>query len=930
MIEFLRSVVKNYSNEDRLKCLFVFPNRRSEVFFQRYLSEELRAEGQKAAFIPQMTTISDLFSDLYEEGTLSDKIDLLLELYEVYAANYKGERVDTIDEFIFWGDVILNDFNDVDKYKADPEQIFTNISDLKDLEGDYSFLSPEQRTALEKLIGSLKIKNGEKKYHKEFLKIWNILLPVYKGFNKVLKEKRMAYEGMVFRSIADRLQKESALGMIQEVYPDTEKVVFVGLNALTECEKDLLTALDKQQAAEFWWDYPQGGEEWLNDPFNKSSFFLKDNVEKYQNKYDEKIVTQPKINVVTVASDIAQAKLLPNIIEHLGEDFNPERTVVVLPDEGLLNPVLTSIPDSVETVNITMGYPLTNTQAFTLIQDICSLFDVKKSGYFYHRPVWNILCSSLFADTLSQEDAARVTAVKKDARTYIKAAELDFCDIFHLPCSTDIDAVCVYLRDIVDDIARKTSFQRERQALFEIYKCINKLRSKNLNLKFSTFRSLLLSLISTISLPFKGEPVEGLQIMGPLEIRALDFDNVIILSSMEGVFPRKSVSNSFIPYIIRKAFNLPTYEYQDAVWAYYFYRMIRRAKNVWMVYDNVPSGLLSGEPSRYILQLQYGYGADIRFWNASAEAGVRYEHNEIDKHSLSPDEAKRLNEMVFSASALQDYLQCPLMFYFKHILKVGEKNEVEEDPQANQIGNVVHNTMESLYRGKDCMSKTYLESLLKDFDKVKKVAATIFKEEFRVEDISGKHILAFHTIQIYLRKILEEDKRLLEEKGKEEFRIIGLELKLSATLQEKYKLKGFIDRLDSFEDDSVRVVDYKTGKFEEEEIAPKEDTATKLFEGAKNTNWPKIALQIWIYDYLLKNSREHYNGECIFNAVYSPRKIAQDKKCTEAPLIPEFYDECVKRTVSLIEEIRNLDLKFSPEVGCKACGYCPYISLCKK
>lgn len=944
MIEFLRQVTQHYFNEDFSKLLFVFPNRRSEVFFRKYLSEEVVSQKKKALFAPFMTTISELFTSLYsEKGRLADKITLLLELYEVYAQNYHGERLDTVDEFIFWGDVILNDFNDVDKYKADPSQIFTNISDLKGMEDDFSYLSPTQAQAMATLVGSLKGRGGEgKKYHKEFMNIWNVLLPVYKQFNKTLEDNGIAYEGMVFRSVSNSLKVSSAIDLVRKSFPGVEKVVFVGLNALTECEKDLLKALHDQGVAEFCWDYPKAQDKaWISDPLNKSSFFMKSNVERFPNAFTPQAEDNPKINVVSVASDVAQAKLLPYFIK---ESSSPEKTVVVLPDEGLLNPVLTSIPEDVPAVNITMGYPLTNTQAYTFVQDLCSLFDVRKSGYFYHRPVWNILSSSLYTDVLTKEQNDKVKDVKGQARTYIKKEDLEFSPVFDLPAKEDIQAVCRYLKTHVEFVARNSSFEREQQALFEILKCIAKLEEKKLKIEFSTFKSLLLSLIGVVSLPFKGEPVQGLQIMGPLEIRALDFENVVILSSMEGVFPRKSVSNSFIPYIIRSAFNLPTYEFQDAVWAYYFYRLIRRAKTVWMVYDNVADGLKSGEQSRYIMQLTHGYNADVHFFNAQSLAGVSYEYNEVDKTALSPEATANFNSYVFSASGLQSYLQCPLMFYYKHIERLYDKDEVDEDVQANQLGTVVHDTMETLYKDRDTISKDYINSLKKDQTIITATIIPHLKEQLRTDDIEGRSLIALQTARRYVNAILDEDLRQLGIHKTDEFRVLGLERPLTAKLGD-HEIKGFIDRIDSFEDGVVRVVDYKTGHYEAEDINPVtvppkknvQTTLEKLFTGVNGSTWPKIALQLWIYDYLILNSddakdiRKHFNGpEDLRNVIYCPYKLAS-KGCAEGLVNPEFYDGCLEKTTALLDEIKNPGVPFSSKKGAvKACDYCDFKSLCKK
>lgn len=933
---FLHQVVDHYFATAGT-TLFVFPNRRSQIFFKKYFGEKMLEENVGAS-IPQLTTISDLFRSLYaRQGSLADELTLLVELYDVYAKvkTSTGQVPEPLDDFLFWGGVILSDFGDIDKYLADPAQILRNIAEYKELAVDpKEFASQTQYDAICSLVSSLRGKDGSfsKEYHKTFIAIWDLLLPIYEAYNGALRDKGLAYEGMIFRYVAEHASESKE--ELKRLYPGVEKVVFVGLNALSKAELTFLRGLAREDGfAEFCWDFPTDSRcdsPLLSDPQNKASRFimkyLQPGADYLPQAFPVEYGALPEISVISTSTTVAQSKLIPDFLEGV-EGAIDEKTLVLLPDETQLQSVLTSIPtESVNVLNVTMGSPLNLSGSYALIISILRLFEGRRSGYFYHREIWDIFSSTIFKDA-HPEDYDRICAVKDKAQTYIPAKDLDFSPVFsNLPDRNSLDEVIEYLLSTVEFFASNMKGDNlEREAMYEIYRVVNYLKTHELHrrytdLRFDTFKRLLVKLLTSVSIPYHGEPLCGLQVMGPLEVRALDFDNIMILSSSEGVFPRKNVADSFIPYTLRKAFDLPTYEEQDAIWAYYFYRLISRARKVWMVYNSTADGLQSGEPSRYIMQLRYAYRDRIhlKFYNHDVISSVSAGYNEYTN--------ERPYSRSFSASSVQKYLSCPLAFYYRYIARISDDDEsVSEDVEGNQLGNVVHNTMEELYRPFTGRSIT-----VADIEKLDAgpVLEKHLRSELNIDVIEGKAFIALEQARQFVREILEEDKAYAP------FTILGLEKKVEADFY-GHSLSGTIDRLD-LKDDVVRIVDYKTGKYCSEDIQPKdEQTVRKAFDEPDSGSWPKISIQLFIYDYLWEAQGD---GKEYQNSIYCPYmlKAQRNNDNQDGPRVHTgkfsrvAYDEYAARLRSLLDEIVNPATIFRHRDGCKHCEYCKYETLCRK
>ena len=953
MIPFLNQVADHYYNIGEAdKCCFIFPNRRSLVFFTRHLCQAVKDSDvlSRPIVAPEMLTINDFFHKVGGMRSV-DRVRLLIELYDCYKeCNPKAE---TLDEFIFWGDVILSDFNDVDKYLVDPKQLFANISDLKKIQDTYTYLTDTQRKAIEAFVSHFSDLSGrltvdldseDPDVKGKFLMIWNILYDLYELFNTRLREKGMAYEGMVYRQLAQRLKTESVEDVFNDVWQGDVKFVFVGLNALNECEKMLLRKLRDAGRAEFCWDY---SGKIISDPKNRSSFFMAENVVEFPQAavWDRDGLTIPEINVVSVPSSTGQAKRLPDVLNGIGSRTVAGLTdcAIVLPDETLLSSVLNSIPDEVEDINVTMGLPMTGSILYSMMSDIAAiqLHTVNRKGkwYFYHKQVWDLFANDLFRKASDEKTLEIISKVKSDAAYYISQDVLSGTPLLDavfrpviadqkLQSASQIKDFAEYqkqvLTAVVSSVTEDVGMNLELEYAKEYYKCVNVLKEIDLEVLPVTYVRLLNQLLSAVSVPFRGEPLKGLQIMGPLETRALDFRNLVILSANEGVFPRRNVSSSFVPPELRKGFGLPTYEYQDAVWAYYFYRMISRAEKVWMFTDTRTEGLKSGEESRYIKQLEYHFNIPLNRYVVRFDKMKTAKVEDIVK---TLDDVRKIKETVLSATTVQNYLACPAKFYYGTVKELKAEEEVAESLDYGMFGTVYHETMRSLYAS-DRMTAKDIQSWLGREDEIKSKIKELIIDELNLMEVSGRNLVVTDVILKYVMKTLQRDLELLEKEGVDFFEILGREVKVSGEFKGQ-KFKGFIDRLDSFHPGQVRVVDYKTGKVLDDDEKINDDNALAIAEdifAEDIKERPKIALQFFIYDMLVQN-HPLARGKQLFNCVYSTARLFKEPPLN-VPRNEMFFNAVSERLENTLKEMYSLEVPFRRTNDEKVCEYCDFKMIC--
>ena len=976
MVKFLEQVAAHYySAGDIERRCFIFPNRRSMLFFRKYLGEAVAASREKKPLlVPEMLTVNEFFYKVAGVDTAT-KVNLLLELYEVYRS--LNPKAEPLDEFIFWGDVILADFNDVDKYLINPKGLFTNVADYRQIQDSFSYLTDDQREAIENFIkhfradGKLKVnlESDDPDVKSRFLMIWNLLLPIYEKFRERLSSLGMAYEGMVYRDMAEKVKAGSVSDLLSGRFLRSDSFVFVGLNALNECEKTVMKAMRNAGIAEFCWDYSSA---MIRDSRNKSSFFMTKNVIDFPQAFSfDPVTAVPRVNIISVPSSIGQAKQIPELIGV------PDDTAIVLPDETMLMPVLNSIPEEISDINVTMGYPMTASEFYGLMDEITNLqLHLRQKGQrwmYYHKQVRNILSSSILGLFMGEAGRELIRNIKTGAKLFIPQEDLfsetlgeeerQLIDTIFRPVVTDpkstdaaqIKAIQDYQKSIIDLIGPKlkdTYLARETEFARLYRSSIVNLSSRVLPVLPLTYVRMLQRLLSMVSVPYSGEPLKGLQIMGPLETRALDFDTVIILSCNEGVFPRKTVSSSFIPPELRKGFGLPTYEFQDSVWAYYFYRMIQRAGTVWLVYDSRTEGIKSGEESRYIKQLQYHFRVPVRRYVAKADVRSISDDLEFPKPA---DMAERLRKTTLSATALQNYLVCPAKFYYHSIERLKAEDEVAESLDAGMIGNVYHAVMQALYLGEkamepgfsmerkdvdaaikggalqplDMVTPEYIGQWMKRKADIREKIRALILDQLHTTDISGRNLVIEEVIFNYVVKTLETDKRILDDKHLPGFRILGLEKELSWTF-EGYRFSGYIDRLDSTGEGSVRIVDYKTGKVTDGDVAITDDNAKAVIEklyGDIDKDRPKIAFQLFIYDKFITSDKELSKFKDVENVIYPAARLFVGEPLS-APMNRKFCLGMEERLSEMLREIADTSIPLRRTSNRENCGYCDFKNIC--
>lgn len=943
------------------RLAFVFPNRRAGLFFQKYLSEI----SEKPLFSPSILTINDLFMQLSGKHP-ADKIQMLFRLYELY--KQRSGSSESFDEFIYWGEMLLNDFDDIDKYMVDARMLFRNVSDLKSLDDDFNYLSPEQVQAIRSFWSSFYPK-GDSPNQQHFLELWEILYDLYAGLRTSLAKDGCGYDGMIFREVVEQLEKEP-----MSDFP-FDQVVFVGLNALSVSEERLLLALQKKGVADFYWDYVGP---WVTDPDNKASFFLERNLRLFPSRMQLPATepVQAEIRVMGVPSAIGQAKQVYPILQALADeqqltDESALRTAIVLPDEHLLVPVLNAIPEAIQHINVTMGYPLAGTPVAALMEYILTLQKniryIDRVPVFYFRDVLPILNHQYVMAAAPEEVSQLVKDMTAGNRIYVHAADLnrhELLSILFTPVQNTeelsdflihvLEALNACLRnkrpnpDDEEKISNstQTTADIEQEFIFHYFATVNRMkevmREAKIEMRLDTYFRLLKRMTDLITIPFEGEPLSGLQVMGVLETRALDFDRLIILSMNEGIFPLKKAANSFIPYNLRRGFGLPTYEHQDSVWAYHFYRLIRRAKQVTLLYDTRTTGLQTGEVSRFVHQLRYHYQYPL------IDELVVYDVASSAVPPISVQKTaeveKLLSDFLFggpralSASAINTYLDCPLKFYFSVLEQIQEEDEITETVERDVFGSILHKVMEDLYapfKGK-LVTADLLKLLRKDqpllIGTIARAFAELFFKSPVVRPLEGENFLTGEMIRKYAEKILEQDARFTP------FHYIESEKKVRATItlsdKRVVQLKGFIDRVDSL-DRVLRIVDYKTGsgKLEFESVEGLFDKEAK--------DRPKAVMQVFLYAWMYQQLPE-YTGMPIQPAIYYLRTLFQRSfnpvveqkkgrgKADKVNSFQDFASDFEDKLRQCLDEIFNLDIPFTQTETGKACAYCSFRGLCGK
>jgi CRISPR/Cas system-associated exonuclease Cas4 (RecB family) len=947
MSPFLKQVASylytNHRSELSDFCL-VFPGRRAGVFFTAYLNEMV----ETSMLSPEIITISELISSV-SGLQQADQVALVLKLQEVYSKVTGHEE--PLDEFFFWGEILLSDFDDIDKYLLNADDLFRNISDLKDLENQFEYLTAEQKAAIEEFWGNLeKVPHSFNK--EKFIGIWIKLAEIYHQFRESLRKNNIAYSGMIYRDVADGLAEQLPVEI------KAKKYVFIGFNALNNCEKAIFKKLDKLNKALFFWDYD---EFYLNDNENEAGRFLRTNMIAFpapKHFVPEKSPTPKnrKITMVSVPGNITQAQAIniPQVVKSFQIDNRFDNTAFVLADENLLIPVISAVGKNFSDINITMGYPFVNTPVYGFISQVISLQkNIRKSGaspVFYHKPVVAILNHQF---VVNAEIKAFVSGIYKRNKVYLEIGELNLNPfvrkIFARPESW-LD-ILDYFLDVLKELALKfdstenEQVKLESEYLFQAYLTVQRLKDTLEALNVPDFPvkilyRLLDQSLRRISIPFEGEPLTGLQVMGLLETRCLDFENLVLFSANEGFLPRIAAGHSFVPYHLRKGFGMPTYEDRDAMYAYYFYRLIQRSEKTVLVYNSITEGIASSEKSRFLYQLLYDSEFEIEEFNLSfnfkgtTNEPIRIETSEAHIQKL----ISKYSESKLSPSAINTYLDCKLKFYFKYIAGIKEKDELKEEIDAVLFGNLFHYAIELLYKPFDnkVVEATALKLLWGDhrrIDEVVRQSIAVKYYQMNPEDVSrlklgGQSILIASHIRDYIFQLLENDIKFAP------FQIAGLERDFSADYQvvsdgKTYQIKigGIIDRLDQTAE-GLRIIDYKTGRNMKLDFKDWSQLVDRNYADRR-----KEIFQTLIYADIVNRSENHsaifpviYKLDNLFDEEFVPNVIYQGDKLSFHQVAEEFRGVFS----DVLSEMFSGTNSYDQTKDLQKCNYCTFNKICRR
>ena len=928
---------------------FIFPNRRAGVFFEKFLSEI----SGKTIFSPEILTIESCFFHASEIKEI-DRISLLIQLYQTYK-EISGST-ESFDDFAFWGEMLLSDFNEIDTYKVDAKQLFVNIKDLKDIDNNYDYITENQLNAINEFWGSF-IKSNWSKSRTDFLELWEILLPVYEKLKDELLSEKTAWKGLIFRDITERLEKGEKFDFFEN-----KKFVFVGFNALNPCEKSLFLSLNKYYETDFYWDYDSIE---LQDNDNPASLYKNENLSLFKSrlnieKHDIPLKSK-KIHLFNIPSSVGQSKYVNKILEDLyGDEINDKEfleTAVVLPDENLLLPVLYSLPPGISNVNVTMGYPLNLTPVAGLIEQIFDLRKKIRKHDFYHLSVLNIL-NQQFIHDIVDENVIKNLKNKINLKNLIYISENEFSNdpILKTIFRSELKAGCFseYLLEILNlffsnlftDNQKDTTL--EQAFLFQYITTVKRINEifrtklRDETMLPETEIKIIKKLTSGISVPFEGEPVNGLQIMGMLETRGLDFKNLIITSFNEGVFPANRNQETFIPFQLRKAYGLPTFELLDAITSYNFYRLIQRAENIFFISDSRNENGQSSELSRFYHQLKYLYKVDFIIEEIKYE--VQLSQNEeivINKTKQIQEKLfkyKEGNELALSASSIKNYLDCPLKFYFSEIEKIREQDVVTDDIENNVFGNIFHDVISGIYKPykNRLIDADVVDKFIKDKDTTYKLTLDAFNKYFfkntgdkYIPELKGNNLLISKIIEKYIEGVLLFDKKNTP------FRYISGEERIYSYIDTKFgkiNLKGIIDRIDE-RNDVLHILDYKTGKAENEFADMETIFNTEISVEKRSAYVFQILFYCYLYHKQFKSEKTIKPGIIKVKNIYQADFDFQVKEKSNNLLVIDYRDyeyEFVNLLKLCIETIFDPAISFGQTKNLDNCKYCSYKVLCNK
>lgn len=934
----------------------VFPNKRAGLFFNEYLAQE----SDSPIWSPAYVSISELFRSL-SPWEVGDPVKLVCELYKIFRR--ETQSTETLDDFYFWGEMLISDFDDADKNRVDTDKLFSNLQDLRNIMDDYTFIDDEQEEAIRQFFQNFSIERRTA-LKERFISLWNVLGNIYKGFRESLASQNIAYEGMMYRHVIEHLDVDKL---------PYEKYVFVGFNVLNKVEHTLFTQLKDVGKAVFYWDYDEFYmKENRQAVTHEAGEFIRRNLRDFPSPLSGELfknLSKPKeVHYIASSTENAQARYLPQWIRN--NLTTPEKeTAVVLCNEALLQPVLHSLPAEVKHVNITMGFPLSQTPVYSFLIALLELhthgFNFKSGRYTFQSVV--TLLKHPYTRQLTGQAELLEKELTRNNRFYPLPGELgkdEFLTRLFTPLSGNLN-LCIRLSETLQQVASiyqaNTSGTEDtdafnqlyRESLFKAYTTINRFRTlieeDELTVQSETFRRLLVKVLSTTNIPFHGEPAIGMQVMGVLETRNLDFRHLVLLSVNEGQLPKSGGDSSFIPYNLRKAFGMTTIEHKIAVYAYYFYRLLQRAERITLIYNTSSDGLNRGEWSRFMLQFLIEWPHPIT--RQFLEAGQSPQGTSSITVEKTPDVMRQMQSLFdvranpkakFSPSALNYYLDCPLKFYYRYVAGLSAPDEVSAEIDSATFGSIFHYAAEHIYKdltthGK-VINKEALETLLRNEVKLQDYVDTAFKKLFfnvpqnEKPEYNGVQLINSAVIARYLKQLLQNDLRYAP------FTFIASEMEVDEPIDIqtpkgviKSRIGGIIDRMDS-KDGTLRIVDYKTGgdadtpPHVESLFIPDKKRSNYVFQTflyaaimCRKQPTMKIAPALL---YIHRAATETYSPVIQMGEPRKPKEAVED--------FSKYEKEYRERLQGLLEEIFNPEKSFTQTEIIEKCTYCDFKALCKR
>lgn len=934
----------------------VFPNKRAGLFFNEYLAQE----SESPIWSPAYVSISELFRSL-SPWEVGDPVKLVCELYKIFRR--ETQSTETLDDFYFWGEMLISDFDDADKNKVDTDKLFSNLQDLRNIMDDYTFIDDEQEEAIRQFFQNFSIERRTA-LKERFISLWDVLGNIYKGFRESLASQNIAYEGMMYRHVIEHLDVDKL---------PYEKYVFVGFNVLNKVEHTLFTQLKDAGKAVFYWDYNEFYmKENRQAVTHEAGEFIRRNLRDFPSPLSGELfknLSKPKeVHYIASSTENAQARYLPQWIRN--NLTTPEKeTAVVLCNEALLQPVLHSLPAEVKHVNITMGFPLSQTPVYSFLIALLELhthgFNFKSGRYTFQSVV--TLLKHPYTRQLTGQAELLEKELTRNNRFYPLPGELgkdEFLTRLFTPLSGNLN-LCIRLSETLQQVAgiyqANTSGTEDtdafnqlyRESLFKAYTTINRFRTlieeDELTVQSETFRRLLVKVLSATNIPFHGEPAIGMQVMGVLETRNLDFRHLVLLSVNEGQLPKSGGDSSFIPYNLRKAFGMTTIEHKIAVYAYYFYRLLQRAERITLMYNTSSDGLNRGEWSRFMLQFLIEWPHPIT--RQFLEAGQSPQGTSPITVEKTPDVMRRMQSLFdvranpkakFSPSALNYYLDCPLKFYYRYVAGLSAPDEVSAEIDSATFGSIFHYAAEHIYKdltthGK-VINKEALETLLRNEVKLQDYVDTAFKKLFfnvpqnEKPEYNGVQLINSAVIARYLKQLLQNDLRYAP------FTFIASEMEVDEPIDIqtpkgviKSRIGGIIDRMDS-KDGTLRIVDYKTGgdadtpPHVESLFIPDKKRSNYVFQTflyaaimCRKQPTMKIAPALL---YIHRAATETYSPVIQMGEPRKPKEAVED--------FSKYEKEYRERLQGLLEEIFNPEKSFTQTEIIEKCTYCDFKALCKR